>query len=148
MPRERSRSSASVSLAFSWAAPASARVRSSPGLLQALLDLAQGHGQRGQPDLGSVVQVTLDPAQPGGRLVDRAGPLFLQFAGALGGGGDPRLRIPLGLQPGGALLKRRVVDAPVPVGHGVAEHPGGQAQAAEPRRRTEQRADGMWSVGR
>ena len=42
-------------------------------LLQVLLDLTQRHGQRGQPDLGPVVQVALDPAQPGGGLVDRAG---------------------------------------------------------------------------
>jgi hypothetical protein len=62
------------------------------GLLQVLLYLAQRHGQRGQPDLSPVVQVALDPAQPGGRLVDRPGPPLLQFAGALGGGGDPCLR--------------------------------------------------------
>ena len=51
--------------------------------VQVLLDLPQGHGQRGQPDLGPVVQVALDPAQPGRRLVDGPGPPVLQLAGPL-----------------------------------------------------------------
>ncbi len=101
MPRARSRSSASVSLAFRCAAatsmrvrapsstPSSARAAPSPhrrpaprsagvgghvgGRVEAFLDLAERHGERGEPDLGAVVQVTLDPPQPGGRLVDHAG---------------------------------------------------------------------------
>jgi hypothetical protein len=83
---------------------------------EVLLDLPQGHGQRGQPDLGPVVQVALEPAQPRGRGVDRAGPPLLEFAGALG--------------DGEAVLERDVVGAPV--GRGVAQHPGGQQHDAEP----------------
>ena len=147
MPRARSRSSASVSLALRWAAPTRNRVRppsgSRPrpagGVVQALLDLAQGHGQRRQADLRPVVQVALDAAEPGGRLVHRAGPLLLQLAGALGRGRDAGLGIALGLQPRGAVLQRGVVGAAVAVGDGIAQHPGRQRRAAERDGRREHR---------
>src|SRR5262249_12343720 len=70
--------------------------------VEAFLDLAEGHGERGEPDLRAVVQVALDPAQPGGGLVDHAGAPLLQLAGALRGPRDPRLRVPFGFEPGGA----------------------------------------------
>src|SRR5438034_7112503 len=39
---------------------------------------AQVHGQRGQPDLRAVVQVALQPPQPGGGVIDRQRPGLLQ----------------------------------------------------------------------
>jgi hypothetical protein len=66
---------------------------------EVFLDLPEGHGGCGEPDLGPVMQVALDPAEPGSRLIDRAGALLLQSAGALGRGGDPLLRVTLGFEP-------------------------------------------------
>ena len=115
---------------------------------EVLLDLPDGHGQRGEADLRAVMQVALDPAEPGSRLVHRASSLFLQFAGALGRCGDPRLRVTLGFQPGGAVLQRGVVGTPVAVGDGVAEHPGGQRRSAQADHRAEKRRTGMCRVRR
>ena len=99
------------------------------GRREVLLDLPEGQGERGEADLGSVVQVALDPAQPGRRLVNRAGAPLLQFAGALGRGGDPRLRVALGLGPFGAVLQRGVVARR----YGrPCESPSTQAISAEP----------------
>jgi hypothetical protein len=87
------------------------------------------------------VQVALDPAQPGRRLVDHAGAPLLRLAGALGG-----LRVPFGFQSGGPLLERGVIGTPVAVGHRVAEHPRGQRRAAKPDGRGEQCRPGVGGV--
>ncbi len=105
-------------------AGAAAVILPAGGRLEEFLDLAKGHGKRGETDLGPVMQVPLDPAEPGSGFVDRAGAPFLQFTAALGRGGEASLRVTLGFGPGGAVLKRRIVGAPQ--GHGVAQHPGGQ----------------------
>ncbi len=98
---------------------------------QALLDLPEREGERGEPDLRSVVQIALDAAQPGGRLVDRAGPAFLQLAGALRRDGELRLRVSLRLQPSRPVLQGRVVGDPVSVGDGITKHPGRERDTAE-----------------
>ena len=115
---------------------------------EVLLDLPEAHGERSEADLCSVMQVAFDPAEPGSRLVDRASALFLQFTGALGRGGDPRLRVTLGFQTGGAVLQRGVVGTPVAVGDGIAEHPGGQRRSAQADHRAEKRRTGMCRVRR
>jgi hypothetical protein len=99
---------------------------------QVLLDLAQGHGQRGQPDLGPVVQVTLDPTQPGRRPIDGPGARFLQLAGSLG--------------HGETVFERDVVGAPV--GHGVAQDPGGEHRGAQPGAGQQQQSPGISGVHR
>ena len=109
------------------------------GRFEVLCQLAEGQRERGQPDLDAVVQVTLDTPQLGSRLIDRAGTLLLQYPAALGGGRDPRLRVPLGLQPSCPVLKRGEVGNPVPVGDRIAQHPRGQDDCAQPGSGGEQR---------
>ncbi len=83
MPRARSRSSMMASLALRCAASTSSRARSRSAALtpdrQLLPGQAQLHRHRHHLGLRPVVQVALDPAQPGRRVVHRAGPALLQF---------------------------------------------------------------------
>ena len=77
---------------------------------------AQVHGQRGQPDLRAVVQVTFQPPQPGGGVIDRQRPGLLQVAESLGE----------------AARAEQAADEPAIGGHHGPGHPRGGQQHAHP----------------
>ena len=81
MPRAMRRRSASAPLTPVWAASSSSRSVVVGGLL---LGHAQVHRHGGEPDLSAVVQVTLDPAERRGGVLDRDRPGPLQLADPAG----------------------------------------------------------------